>query len=252
MPPVFMTPCLQLCGLLTHFQQPKFKHSCNINPWPHLILADSVLFSVMAAFESWAALIGWLDILMPATVWLFWGGSLPTWVRGNVEPIKSKSKVRQYILNYERSLQERKESLVILDILHVKNLELNTDRRLFDSLAGVPDWQEPMWAEGAEGETVSWGWGEENKTEVEREEERGREAVRTGVAGSQRASRSGLLSRGMGVMSAPGVSHAPWTPEEEERRDRKEEAKKEIWKIGWSRFIRAMSEMKAAQRSREY
>lgn len=50
--------------------------------------------------------------------------------------------------------------------------------------------------------------------EVGREEEREgeeseRDVVRTGVAGSQRASRSGLLSRGTGVMSAPAVSHAP-------------------------------------------
>lgn len=40
-------------------------------------------------------------------------------------------------------------------------------------------------------------------------EERGREAVRAGAAGSQRASRSGLLRRGTGVMSVPDVSHAP-------------------------------------------
>lgn len=50
-------------------------------------------------------------------------------------------------------------------------------------------------------------------------EERGREAGRVGAAGSQRASRSGLLSRGTGVMSPPiraesDVRHAPGPPEE--------------------------------------
>lgn len=53
---------------------------------------------------------------------------------------------------------------------------------------------------------------------VEREEERGgeergREAVRVGAAGSQKASRSGLLSRGTGVMSLPEVNHDPGAPE---------------------------------------
>lgn len=60
---------------------------------------------------------------------------------------------------------------------------------------------------------------------MEREEERGgeengREAVRAGAAGSQKASRSGLLSRGTGGMSPPDVDHVPRDPEEskEERR----------------------------------
>lgn len=43
-------------------------------------------------------------------------------------------------------------------------------------------------------------------------EERGKELERAGVPGSQRESRSGLLRRGTGVMSASG--HAPRTPEE--------------------------------------
>lgn len=56
-------------------------------------------------------------------------------------------------------------------------------------------------------------------------EERGKELVRTGVAGSQRESRSGLLRRGTGAMSASG--HAPRTPEEgtEEAGDARAEAK---------------------------
>lgn len=50
--------------------------------------------------------------------------------------------------------------------------------------------------------------GEEKKAEVEREdeqgvEESGREAGRVGASGSQRASRSGLLNRGTGLMSPP-------------------------------------------------
>lgn len=47
-----------------------------------------------------------------------------------------------------------------------------------------------------------------------------------GVAGSQRASRSGLLSRGTEVRSPPGVGHFPRTPEEEERRNREEEIRR--------------------------
>lgn len=43
-------------------------------------------------------------------------------------------------------------------------------------------------------------------------EERGREAVSAGATGSQRASRSGLLSRGTGVMSLPDVNHASCAP----------------------------------------
>lgn len=56
-------------------------------------------------------------------------------------------------------------------------------------------------------------------------EERGREAMRAGVTGSQRASRSGLLSRGTGVMSAAGGSHTPFTPGEEGRKDGNKEVK---------------------------
>lgn len=96
----------------------------------------------------------------------------------------------------------------------------------------------PGGAGGAEGETTSWGRGEENKTEVEYEEEwggeeRGREAARAGATGSHRASRSGLLNRGTGVMSAPEVSHAPWAPE-----DSREEGqgRREKWEIIWSRM----------------
>lgn len=53
---------------------------------------------------------------------------------------------------------------------------------------------------------------------MEREEGRGREAVGAGAAGSQRASRSGLLSRGTVVMSPPvgvelDVNLAPLAPE---------------------------------------
>lgn len=50
-------------------------------------------------------------------------------------------------------------------------------------------------------------------------EERGKELERAGVPGSQRESRSGLLRRGTGVMSAvmSASGHAPRTPEEGQR-----------------------------------
>lgn len=55
-------------------------------------------------------------------------------------------------------------------------------------------------------------------------DERGREVETVGTTGSQRASRSGLLSRGMGLMSPPiradsDASHAPRSPEESSESD---------------------------------
>lgn len=45
-------------------------------------------------------------------------------------------------------------------------------------------------------------------------EERGREAVAgAGATGSHRASRSGLLRRGTGVMLVPDANHEPWESE---------------------------------------
>lgn len=79
------------------------------------------------------------------------------------------------------------------------------------------------------------GW-EEHSAAEEIEEERGgeerwREAVGDGQAGSQRASRSGLLSNGTEVRSPPGVGHFPLTPvEEEERRKREEEIRGRAWR----------------------
>lgn len=67
--------------------------------------------------------------------------------------------------------------------------------------------------------------GEEKKAALEREDERGgeehgREVGRVGASGSQRASRSGLLNSGTGVMSPliraeTDVSHAPSAPDSE-------------------------------------
>lgn len=71
-------------------------------------------------------------------------------------------------------------------------------------------------------------------------DERGREAWRVGATGSQRASRSGLLSRGMGLMSPPiradsDASHAPRSPEESSKRDEeirwKEERRGRVFKL---------------------
>lgn len=63
-----------------------------------------------------------------------------------------------------------------------------------------------LWERGGGG----WKGGVEDEVEEERVgEERGMEAVWDGLAGSQRASRSGLLSNGTEVRSLSGVSHFP-------------------------------------------
>lgn len=108
--------CLKLCGVLTHLLPVKWFeaklickpseinltiHSCDIIPWPHLILPGLAGLSETVSLESWPGLIGWLAILMLATVLLLRGDSSP-WVRvtgvvslvtgDSLDPTKSNSR----------------------------------------------------------------------------------------------------------------------------------------------------------------